>query len=1454
MPFWFIALLFIGSILAGELLRPRPKSDGTKPATLSDFNFPTADESRPIPVAWGTVKVDGPNILWYGDLQSVQLNRNVKTGLFSSTKQTIGYRYSIGIDYALCFGTVNSISEVRTNSKLAWNAGGFYDPTDPTSVSTAVQDLGGTGQNFVVDARIIYGGDADFQLENGGFGGVYAQCTFYSGRPTTTINTYLQQVLNPSPVPAYNNISRVVWQGPSNGQFVLNSNFTAEPFKSGYMGTSTNLTPIEFIIVRTPNLLSTTTSDKWYYVKTFNSKCKAFARVATTANISLSGLQTIDGVALSNGDIVLVKDQTTQSQNGLFLVNAGSWQRTLDILETGYSIAVNEGNTNRDKRFNVATTGTITLDTTNITFTQDTNYQLVNKGDANPADCLYELLTNDIFGIKIPTDLINFNSFKAAQKSLFEDGLGFSAIWDTPKQVIEIINELMNYMDGVLYTDLQTGLITIKLARNDYKIEDVIEFSQSDAEITSYSRSAWSETTNEVRVRYIERRVEGTTQNSIGTVFKEKTAVAQDLANFKIQDSIVAAGIDYIGPSNGITASKLAYRDLRILSRPLIKLSIKTSRKASILRPADVFKLKWNDFERSITDQVFRVAKIRYGNLSNAGMEIEAIEDVFAVDKSIYGPPTASDWSDPNADPVSMDGPAQIIQEAPYYYALDDKRIQVMSEIPNNSQINFNVFAGTVNNINNLKIVDSGNLFTPVGEIATELSAVYTAVDTNSYQVSATVTGTSLLGAIRAAETFEVRNGFNLALIKSTNAEEIIGFEGASYSGGILTLTNVYRGLLDTVPIQHDLGALIYFFTYGDARPTATFTTNTAYLTLQSIGQTGEGNTSSIKTLQFNNRAKRPYPPADILLNGARGNITTSNGSTITISWSNRNRIRQNSNVTFQTDATIQPEAGTEVFINVYNQVNALIATIGPIAASLGSYTYLNSLQVTHNGGVEPTAMTFHVYTKREGLYSYKAQIRKAERTATIAVMPSYTIPADSYVPRPDGDAVSLQTFPISSLAPTNGQVLTYNSSTGLWTPNSASGGSLSGDVTGPAGSNTVVALRNQPVANIVPISGDVLSYAGGSWMPSQAKIGKLYTKVAYGLDQKTGNGSWQEINSMYLSFEPPQTSDTHCELTLKIKPTNSTANNKLQLRFLLNGYLPLETWQESKNVNVVTAENEYKLITIHGVFKNLVANTTAIVTAEINDAASGQTYDILDRRLSVNIVPSTFNISFIPTDLGTKCKFWFDTSRLTGLTDNTKAPQLTDFSGFNRHFTQGTVGNQGTYRTNRVSGFQPAIVFDHTQQQYYNGPNFLTPFGTAEMFIIIKSGYDPAPDGISTGYMQFGSNGLATHYPYLTGDVYDNFGSSSRYNFNSTVPFNQWNIYRLVSDSGVWISYLNQELLYYSITNTVSWTTAPKIGASNASAYFSGEIAEIVLFNSLLNNSETEQMYNYFNLKYNLG
>ncbi len=54
-------------------------------------------------------------------------------------------------------------------------------------------------------------------------------------------------------------------------------------------------------------------------------------RAATTANITLSSAQTIDGVDVKEGDRVLVKDQSLPEENGVYeVVDGASWNRAMD--------------------------------------------------------------------------------------------------------------------------------------------------------------------------------------------------------------------------------------------------------------------------------------------------------------------------------------------------------------------------------------------------------------------------------------------------------------------------------------------------------------------------------------------------------------------------------------------------------------------------------------------------------------------------------------------------------------------------------------------------------------------------------------------------------------------------------------------------------------------------------------------------------------------------------------------------------------------------------------------------------------------------------------------------------------------------------------------------------------------------------------------------------------------
>ena len=99
---------------------------------------------------------------------------------------------------------------------------------------------------------------------------------------------------------------------------------------------------------------------------------KAPCRVAATSNLTLSGQQTIDGVSCVTGDRVLAPVQTNSVQNGIYVVDTGSWQRATDFddsrdVSKGTIGLITEGSY-QDQFWMVTTSGTIRPGTTAISF------------------------------------------------------------------------------------------------------------------------------------------------------------------------------------------------------------------------------------------------------------------------------------------------------------------------------------------------------------------------------------------------------------------------------------------------------------------------------------------------------------------------------------------------------------------------------------------------------------------------------------------------------------------------------------------------------------------------------------------------------------------------------------------------------------------------------------------------------------------------------------------------------------------------------------------------------------------------------------------------------------------------------------------------------------------------------------------------------------------------------
>jgi hypothetical protein len=126
---------------------------------------------------------------------------------------------------------------------------------------------------------------------------------------------------------------------------------------------------------------------------------KSPVKYATTANITLSGEQSIDGTATSTSR-VLVKNQTTSSQNGIYVTATGAWARSTDMstgstIEGGTMVYVTDGTVNGDNLFGLTTEGTVTVGTGNQAWANLTGSGWVGTATSDLNMSTYDILNVD---------------------------------------------------------------------------------------------------------------------------------------------------------------------------------------------------------------------------------------------------------------------------------------------------------------------------------------------------------------------------------------------------------------------------------------------------------------------------------------------------------------------------------------------------------------------------------------------------------------------------------------------------------------------------------------------------------------------------------------------------------------------------------------------------------------------------------------------------------------------------------------------------------------------------------------------------------------------------------------------------------------------------------------------------------------------------------------------------
>jgi len=274
--------------------------------------------------------------------------------------------------------------------------------------------------------------------------------------------------------------------------------------------------------------------------------------------------------------------------------------------------------------------------------------------DANPAEVLYDLLTNAVYGLGRSAARMDLQSFIDAAVALRNEtvdasvpgvkrGFGISLIINTPIEAGSILRDILDTIDASLATNPLTGLYRLKLIRDDYVVATLPVISSSNSWEFVYRPSTWADTYNEVRLTY--NRFVNTTERR---GFVEDIASAQDGANWQATGRIRTLTLDARLITDPDVARLKCERARRAHGIPLARCSWKMNREGYTLMQGDVVSADPAAF--GVSDLILRITRINYGALDDGTIEVEAMQDVFNVGSAVYTAPPESGWVEPPAD------------------------------------------------------------------------------------------------------------------------------------------------------------------------------------------------------------------------------------------------------------------------------------------------------------------------------------------------------------------------------------------------------------------------------------------------------------------------------------------------------------------------------------------------------------------------------------------------------------------------------------------------------------------------------------------------------------------------------------------------------------------------------------------------------------------------------------
>ena len=593
--------------------------------------------------------------------------------------------------------------------------------------------------------------------------------------------------------------------------------------------------------------------------------------------------------------------------------------------------------------------------------------------DMNPAHIIRECLTDTNWGMGYSSSDVDEASFSAAADTLYSEGMGISILWEKSQPIEDFIGVILSHIDAVVYVSRTTGKFVLKLIRDDASSPITLDESNVSS-VTNARRPTISELTNSVSVVYWNPVSD---ENESLTVHNE--------ALRQIQGVEISTTVQYPGFTNKDVASRVAIRDLKALSTPLLSCEVVASRSAADLNVGDVFYLDWPDL--SINTTLMRVNEIDYGDGVNNSISISAVQDVFSTPTVATIGANPSGWIDPSAQ-TPDESIARVVEETPYYLlarevgetqansiltADNDAGFLLVSAGRQNAELNASVFVDS-----GAGYTDSATLdFHPYALVTSNIAIDDTVIDIASGVDMDLVTGGTL-----------AQIGNELVRVDSLDVDG---------SGNIISAT-VGRGVLDTVPQEHIIASpsetyitfIDDFAVSDDEQYTAAESIDVKIRPVQSQSILPLADATE-ETVVMDSRAIRPYPPGNLKVDTVSypdpdGSPTVGWTADHTITWAHRDRLQQTDGLYYDyTEGNIGPESGTTYRIDVYSTL--IDTTDSSIwwtdnVGSVVTYTMGSESPAIPSPPANTDVVNIKVTSVRDGYDSWQSPIARLSYTA----------------------------------------------------------------------------------------------------------------------------------------------------------------------------------------------------------------------------------------------------------------------------------------------------------------------------------------------------------------------------------------------------------------------------------------------------------------------------------------